>query len=37
MYSQTKSYVSIAIGLLEEEGKLNLDDTVASYFPEKID
>lgn len=37
MYSQTKSYVSIAIGLLEEEGKLNLDDTAASYFPEKID
>lgn len=37
MYSQTKSFVSIAIGLLEEEGKLSLDDTIASYFPEKID
>lgn len=36
MYSQTKSYVSVAIGLLEEEGKLSLDDTIASYFPEKI-
>lgn len=36
MYSQTKSFVGIAIGLLEEEGKLNLDDTLASYFPEKI-
>ena len=36
MYSQTKSYVAIAIGLLEEEGKLSLDDTIASYFPEKI-
>lgn len=36
MYSQTKSYVSIAIGLLEEEGKLSLDDTIASHFPEKI-
>lgn len=36
-YSQTKSFVSIAIGLLEEEGKLNLDDEVYTYFPEKID
>lgn len=36
MYSQTKSFAGIAIGLLEEEGKLNLDDTLASYFPEKI-
>ena len=36
MYSQTKSYTSIAIGLLEEEGKLNLDDPIIKYFPEKI-
>ena len=36
MYSQTKSFVGIAIGLLEEDGKLRLDDTLASYFPEKI-
>ncbi len=36
MYSQTKSYVSVAIGLLEEEGKLSLDDPIAKYFPEKI-
>ena len=36
MYSQTKSYVGVAIGLLEEEGKLNLDDPIAKYFPEKI-
>ena len=36
MYSQTKSFVGIAIGLLEEEGKLRLDDTLAGYFPEKI-
>ena len=34
-YSQTKSFVSVAIGLLEEEGKLCLDDKIASYFPEK--
>lgn len=37
MYSETKSYVSIAIGLLEEEGKLNLDDKIVDWFPEKID
>ncbi len=37
MYSQTKSYVSIAIGLLEEEGKLSLDDKITEHFPEKID
>ena len=37
MYSQTKSYAAIAIGLLEEEGKLSLDEKVASIFPEKIE
>ena len=37
MYSQTKSYAAIAIGLLEEEGKLSLDDRVSDIFPEKID
>ncbi len=37
MYSETKSYVGVAIGLLEEEGKLTLDDKVADYFLEKID
>lgn len=36
-YSQTKSFVGVAIGLLEEEGKLSLDDKIVSYFPEKID
>ena len=36
MYSQTKSYAAIGIGLLEEEGKLSLDDPIAKYFPEKI-
>ena len=36
-YSQTKSFVGIAIGLLEEEGKLCLDDKIVDYFPEKID
>ncbi len=37
MYSETKSYTAIAIGLLEEEGKLSLDDTIASHFPELCD
>lgn len=36
-YSQTKSLVGVAIGLLVDEGKLNLDDKVVSYFPEKIE
>lgn len=36
-YSQTKSFIGIAIGLLEEEGKLNLDDKIVDYFPEKIE
>ena len=35
MYSQTKSYVSIAIGLLEAEGKLKLSDRILDHFPEK--
>lgn len=34
MFSITKSFVSIAIGLLESEGKLNLDDKLMDYFPE---
>ncbi len=37
MYSQTKSYVGIAVGLLEEEGKLRLSDKIADYFRDKID
>lgn len=37
MYSQTKSFVGVAIGLLEEEGKLSLDDKIVDYFPEKMD
>ncbi len=32
MYSQTKSYAAIGIGLLEEEGKLSLDDKVCDIF-----
>ncbi len=37
MYSQTKSFVGVAIGLLLEEGKLSLDDKIVSHFPEKIE
>lgn len=37
MYSQTKTFVSVAIGLLAEEGKLSLDDKIVSHFPEKAD
>ena len=36
MYSQTKSYVSIAIGLLEQDGLISLDDPIYKYFPDKI-
>ena len=35
MYSVTKSFVSIAIGFLEQEGKLKLDDPIVKYFPEE--
>lgn len=36
MYSQTKSYVSVAIGFLIDEGKLSLDDKIVDYFEDKI-
>lgn len=36
MFSITKSMVSLAIGLLEDEGKINLDDYIVDYFPEKL-
>lgn len=34
MFSVTKSFVSIAIGLLQEEGRLSLDDSIVKFFPE---
>lgn len=37
MYSQTKSFVGVAIGLLEEDGLLCLDDPIHTYFPDKVD
>ena len=34
MFSQTKSFTSLAIGLLEAEGTITLQDKICSYFPE---
>ena len=34
MFSVTKSFVSLAVGLLCEEGKIALGDPVARFFPE---
>ncbi len=36
MYSVSKTFVSAAIGLLVDEGKLRLTDRVADYFPDKL-
>ncbi len=33
MYSVTKSFVSLAVGFLWQDGKIDLDRTLASYFP----
>ena len=37
MYSVSKSFVSVAIGLAEEEGLLSLDDKFMKYFPEYME
>ena len=37
MYSVTKSFVSVAIGLCVEDGLISLDDKIIDHFPEKID
>lgn len=36
MFSVCKTMNALAMGLLEEEEKIGLDDTIASYFPDKI-
>ena len=36
MYSVTKTFTAVAIGLLLEEGKLALDDPIIRYFPDKL-
>lgn len=36
MFSISKSFTSIAIGLLADEGMLSLEDPIIKYFPEKL-
>lgn len=36
MYSVSKSFVSLAVGLMIDEGKLSLEDRVADHFPDKL-
>jgi len=36
MFSICKSLNALAIGILEEEGKLSLQDPIIKYFPEKL-
>lgn len=36
MYSVSKSVTALAIGFLEQDGKLRLDDPIGMYFPEEI-
>lgn len=36
MFSISKSFTSIGIGLLADEGKLSLDDKIVDYFPDKL-
>ena len=35
MYSVSKSFVAIAIGFLEQDGLIDLDDRIVKYFPEE--
>jgi len=37
MYSETKSFVGLAIGLLYDDKKIKLTDKLSKYFPEYID
>ena len=36
MFSISKSFTAIAIGLLADEGKLSINDPIIKYFPEKL-
>lgn len=36
MYSISKSFVSAAIGLLYDEGRISLDDKIVKYFPDHL-
>jgi len=37
MYSVSKSFVSAAIGMLADEGKISIHDKIIRYFPDKDD
>ena len=37
IYSSSKTYVSIAVGMLIGEGRLGLNDKLVDYFPEYMD
>lgn len=36
LYSLSKSFTSTAVGFAVKEGKLSIDDTVVSFFPDKL-
>ena len=36
MYSVSKSFVSLAIGFLEQDDKINLDDPISKYFAKEL-
>lgn len=36
IYSASKSFVAVAVGMLQDEGKLSINDRIAEYFPEKL-
>lgn len=36
MYSVSKSFVSLAVGFLEQDGKINLDDPMSKYFAKEL-
>lgn len=36
MYSMSKSVTTLAVGFLEQDGMINLDDPIGKYFPEEI-
>lgn len=37
MYSVSKSFTSLAIGFLEQDGVIGLDDPIIKYFPKELE
>ena len=37
IHSLSKSFLSCAVGIAIDEGRMGLDDQVIAYFPEKLD